>query len=566
MRFFTSAAISIALVSSVVLSCFTTTVAAQEGEWSQLEPAGDPISTTWGFAAISDTREVLVAASTGVDGDSARFFISRDSGGTWEEVVPGDTPGSAEWFSVAMSANGQIILAGGRDGQVYLSTDTGETWDEFPVGSNNSRMSVAMSDDGQTMLAGESGAGDGKAHLSTNSGGDWTEISPTGNPSDEQYRGASVSGDGQTMLIHQGSVNGTGDLHRSQDGGQSWSLVTPLEDRGIESTAISQDGQVMLIGEITGDSFNQAHMSHDGGDTWTDLELAGEAGHQWYVSLDDSGENALIHSSYSGDDFYVYYTNNSGESWEVVDLDELFEDINSIQIVVTSGDGNSYLLSSGDRLWLFAPLTPVAGSGGSTETGGPTQSAPSAPQCQSGAPTSTPDLFQIDVNNWQATVYFAPANNADRYYISYGDELTTGQYGAEFVTGRSTGVIGYTISYLQPAHRYTFTIRGGNECMPGEWSNQMTVNTRRSPYGGTSYYKNFIARVFAYFPKQVDYVRNEQVLGVASEVQATDHCANRPVQVEHPLLSLLPEIFGIQTALRALELFTPTCQPANTTF
>lgn len=181
--------------------------------------------------------------------------------------------------------------------------------------------------------------------------------------------------------------------------------------------------------------------------------------------------------------------------------------------------------------------------------------------CQEGAPTNTPDLFQIDVNNTQATLYFAPANNADRYYISYGDGDTTGQYGVEFVTGRSTGVVGYTVNYLQPGQRYTFTIRGGNGCMPGEWSNRMTITTRRSAYGGTSYYKNFASRVLSYFPKKVDYVQSAQVLGASTE-QAVDQCASRPVQVQDPLWSLAPDMLGVKPVLKLTSYLLRTTSPS----
>lgn len=313
-------------------------VSAQAGTWSPLEPAGEPTSTYWVLGGISDSRQVLVAASAGVDGDYASFFISRDAGQSWEEVYPSNDNPSPVWDSVAMSSTGQIIIVGGRHGLIYISTDTGASWNQSTVGVNYGYMSVAISNDGQVMLAGDSESGEGKLYLSTNAGASWSVANPTGNPEDAQYHAVSVSGDGQTMLAHQGDQNGGNSaVYRSQDGGETWETVG-FGGTGVGSTAISQDGQIMLVGQVTGDSFNRAYISQDGGENWTDIGFAVQAGGQWQVSLSDSGRNALILSDNFGNGFYAYYSENFGESWEVIDLEELFDEIERIRAISTSGD------------------------------------------------------------------------------------------------------------------------------------------------------------------------------------------------------------------------------------
>ncbi|HRN96710.1 MAG TPA: fibronectin type III domain-containing protein, partial [Candidatus Levybacteria bacterium] len=133
----------------------------------------------------------------------------------------------------------------------------------------------------------------------------------------------------------------------------------------------------------------------------------------------------------------------------------------------------------------------------------------SSPSCSDSMPNGTPDLFQIDVNNIQATLYFAPVSNANKYYVAYGNGDSTNMYGVEFETGASTGVISYTINALAPNTEYSFTVRGGNGCMPGEWGNKMKIATKvKGSTGGTTFYKDFIPRVLSIFPKDVTEVSN----------------------------------------------------------
>lgn len=130
-------------------------------------------------------------------------------------------------------------------------------------------------------------------------------------------------------------------------------------------------------------------------------------------------------------------------------------------------------------------------------------SPPAAPSCTDQKPSSTPDLFQIDVSNTQAILYFAPVGDANYYFIAYGEGENTEVHGVQFDSGLSTGVLAYTINLLQPNTTYSFKVRGGNGCMPGEWSNTMQVKTRNTSSGGTTYYKNLLTRILSIFPKQI---------------------------------------------------------------
>jgi len=103
-----------------------------------------------------------------------------------------------------------------------------------------------------------------------------------------------------------------------------------------------------------------------------------------------------------------------------------------------------------------------------------TSSSASAPVCTDFKPSSSPDLFQIDVSYNSATVFFTPVNsNTDKYFISYGFSENDERFGVEF-----KGVLSYTIQSLEPKTKYYFRIRAGNGCKTGEWSNTLGVKTQ----------------------------------------------------------------------------------------
>src|SRR5690606_36867107 len=128
--------------------------------------------------------------------------------------------------------------------------------------------------------------------------------------------------------------------------------------------------------------------------------------------------------------------------------------------------------------------------------------------CANSQPDGTPDLFQIDVNNTQAILYFVPASKADKYFISYGNGKNTDGYGIEFNSDVTSGVLSYSINHLTPNTEYSFKVRGGNGCMPGEWGNVMTVKTGNSAIRGASFYKNFLSRILSFSPRQVSMATN----------------------------------------------------------
>lgn len=139
------------------------------------------------------------------------------------------------------------------------------------------------------------------------------------------------------------------------------------------------------------------------------------------------------------------------------------------------------------------------------------------PSCTALKPESTPDLFQIDVTNNQATLYFTPlTGNVTNYFVAYGYENNDERFGVLTHQGSSSGVLSYTIKDLSPTMSYHFKIRPQNDCMPGNWSNSMAVTTSNGTV--IKNYKNFISRALSYVP------RKTSVLGAADTTTTGQSC------------------------------------------
>lgn len=156
----------------------------------------------------------------------------------------------------------------------------------------------------------------------------------------------------------------------------------------------------------------------------------------------------------------------------------------------SSSDGSLYLYNN--QLFVFDPFqnrlliynddtpptpTPTTSPGSQSSS----SSSTSPPGCSSSRPSNAPQLFQVNMTHTTATLYFVSAQRPVTYHmLSYGLSPNAEQYGASLPISFSSGVEQYTINYLSPSTTYYIKLRGGNECMPGDWSNIMKVTTTRS--------------------------------------------------------------------------------------
>ena len=169
------------------------------------------VPSTLGFlyvATSTDGGKIVAASSAGTN---SAIYISTNAGLNWIKATNAPL---ATWYSVASSANGNILMAGAyNSGKVYISTDSGATWTNTSLPSNNWN-SVAESADGTKMVAlansGSSllGFGKGGIYTSTNSGEAWVSNSA---PS-WSWCCAAMSPDGDEIVATVGYPSETGGI------------------------------------------------------------------------------------------------------------------------------------------------------------------------------------------------------------------------------------------------------------------------------------------------------------------------------------------------------------------
>lgn len=145
--------------------------------------------------------------------------------------------------------------------------------------------------------------------------------------------------------------------------------------------------------------------------------------------------------------------------------------------------GLSYNKSTGQLSFTAAHFTTFKAQDKTTSSSSSSLNSINTPTCNSSTPSNAPDLFEVRRGKTSATLYFSPSNGPlDRYFIAYGNKSGEWKFGIEFPETLSNGVLKYTINHLKPNQKYFFTIRAGNNCMPGPWSNIMEVKSTSRTY------------------------------------------------------------------------------------
>ena len=130
---------------------------------------------------------------------------------------------------------------------------------------------------------------------------------------------------------------------------------------------------------------------------------------------------------------------------------------------------------------------------------------PSAPTCGDARPATAPDLFQVDTSKNTAKLFFTPISNTDTYYFSFSTKPIAEENGVQATLG-VLGVQNFTIDHLKYNTTYYFKVRGQNGCMPGEWSNIMSITTRTNFYNQVvSFFKNSVFKPITRFVQSVLY-------------------------------------------------------------
>ena len=169
-----------------------------------------------------------------------------------------------------------------------------------------------------------------------------------------------------------------------------------------------------------------------------------------------------------------------------------------------------------------------------------------APVCSDSKPLFKPDLFQININNTTAKLFFTPLAETSKFYISFSEKPIAEDYGAQVTLARE-GVQNFTVNLLKPNTIYYFKIRGQNGCMPGDWSNVIEVKTRAAKTKTvTSYYKNMLVKfasgISALFKSPVSIDKNLTTFQtLAPNIQTSDSTLATPPAPKPTVVSPKPK-------------------------
>jgi hypothetical protein len=170
----------------------------QINSWTQ--GVGNGIQPWTGISYAPDGDLLMLVSQ-----NNQTFTASTDHGANWSGVSNGPNVGG--YYGIALADDDIAVLAGAN--AITLSTNGGTAWNSTSATTPTRWNTVAVSHDGQTILA---GGIDGKLSLSTDGGTTWEEQDT---PGGDQWNSVSVSGDGTHLTAVGQSGAWTRDLSAS---------------------------------------------------------------------------------------------------------------------------------------------------------------------------------------------------------------------------------------------------------------------------------------------------------------------------------------------------------------
>jgi hypothetical protein len=184
------------------------------------------------------------------------IYLSSDSGQTW---IRGNS--SNNFYLIAYSANGNLLIAGKQDGHLFTSSDDGITWVErFASTTSASWSNFIMNSTGSTIFASHFQDPDfGDLYKSIDSGATWTKQS---NFPGMQLNQGQLACDSSCTKIYSNPwyvpwyayMSGYPfGIFSSSDGGETWikeAVLNPRLERGY-AMAMSSNGKKIYVSSQT---------------------------------------------------------------------------------------------------------------------------------------------------------------------------------------------------------------------------------------------------------------------------------------------------------------------------
>lgn len=230
--------------------------------WTQLTATNNTGNFRYVNKMIVPSANLILASTT------AGIQRSTNGGTNWTEVQDGD------FVDIELAANGDMY-AGNRSGQIFKSTNQGQTWVDLNLNSGGGRVEIATALSNSQILYAVAHGGSGDRDVewfkkSINAGVTWTDLTiplMLDNVNNYFTRGQGwydlilgVKPDNANVVI----VGGV-DLHRSSDGGTTWTGVSQWYGGtfgGKTYPYVHADQHAIVFNDLNS---NEAIFGNDGG-------------------------------------------------------------------------------------------------------------------------------------------------------------------------------------------------------------------------------------------------------------------------------------------------------------
>lgn len=228
-------------------------------------------------------------------------YLSYDFGRTWKNTFVTYSNPDEAWTYVAISIDGNTLMAVQQYIGLYISINGGSTWTKSPVDAAITSPSfggLACNAYGSTIIVAISKT----IYYSTNGGNTFAKSKST-----DSWHSLFSSQAGSSMFAASSS------LWRSTDGGYSW-RATSLPKGNWNSVAMSYDGKRVVAAaggyEYSDYPTGGIYLSQDGGNTWT-LSSASKYLNWKSVVSDQSGQHLQAAAAGAG----IYASVDYGKTW-----------------------------------------------------------------------------------------------------------------------------------------------------------------------------------------------------------------------------------------------------------
>lgn len=251
------------------------------------------------------------------------------------------------------------------------------------------------------------------------------------------------------------------------DGSYSYTLVWNSNSLRINKIAFDQTNQLYLVGISAGTTnfdpvgATDSQTGFGGNDAFMTVLNQNGSYNYTYIWGGNDDEKAASAAFDGNGNFYITGSTKSLR----VNFDPT--DKTSFPDIFTGGE-NGYLSEfSPIPLVSVAPISTLELSLPETKV----------PVCTKTAPRA-PTIFSIAANATQSTINFIPSDvSITNYTINYGPSSDAETYSVSFDYKSKVTPVSYTINSLNANTTYYFKVRANNDCMPGEWSQTLSIKT-----------------------------------------------------------------------------------------